>query len=144
MSRQSFKALTHDATISNELWHIRIGHLHYKALPDIQNIVCGIPSISFTKNEICKGFMLGKNIKKSFPSSDNKAQGILDLVHYDVCGSSHLPHSLVFCIMAFLLMITEENVGYISLKLKVTHLIDSNNIKPLLKSKQGNTSESLE
>jgi hypothetical protein len=48
-------------------------------------MVCGMPSISLSKNEICKGCMLGKNIKKSFPSSDNRAQGILDLVHSDVC-----------------------------------------------------------
>jgi hypothetical protein len=56
----------------------------------------------------------------------------------------HLPHSVVVCIMSFLLMITQENVGYISLKLKVTHLINSKNIKPLLKNRQGNTLESLE
>jgi hypothetical protein len=56
----------------------------------------------------------------------------------------HLPHSVVVCIMSFLLMITQENIGYIFLKLKVTHLINSKSIKPLLKSRQGNTSESLE
>jgi hypothetical protein len=56
----------------------------------------------------------------------------------------HLPHSVVVCIMPFLLMITQENVGYIFLKLKVTHLINSKSIKPLFKSRQGNTSESLE
>jgi hypothetical protein len=108
-------------------------------------MVCGMPSISLSKNEICKGCMLGTNIKKSFPSSDNRAQSILDLVHSDVCGPMSSPlSSMVVCIMSFLLMITEENVGYISLKLKVTHLINSKSIKPLLKSRRGNTSESLE
>ena len=56
----------------------------------------------------------------------------------------HLPQSVVVCIMSFLLMITPENVGSISLKRKVTHLISSKSIKPLLKSRQGYTSESLE
>jgi hypothetical protein len=56
----------------------------------------------------------------------------------------HLPHSVVVCIMSFLLMIPQEYVGSISLKRKVTHLISSNSIKPLLKSRQGNTSEPLE
>jgi hypothetical protein len=51
---------------------------------------------------------------------------------------------MVACIMSFLLMITQENVGYISLKLKVTHLINSKSIEPVLKSRQGNTSEPLE
>jgi hypothetical protein len=35
--------------------------------------------------------MLGKNINKSFPSSDNRAQGILDLVHFEVCGPMSSP-----------------------------------------------------
>jgi transposase InsO family protein len=41
--------------------------------------------------------MLGKNIKKAFPSSDSRAQGILDLVHSDVCGSMSSP-SLSGCL----------------------------------------------
>ena len=71
VSGQSVQALAHDATSSSQLWHKRLRHLHYKALPDLQNMVCGMPSISLSKIEICKGCMLGKNIKKSFPSSDN-------------------------------------------------------------------------
>jgi transposase InsO family protein len=78
--------LSHDVTSSRKLWHRRLGHLHYKYLPYLQNMVCVMPSISLIKNEICKGCMLGKNIKKAFPSSDNRAQGILDLVHSNVCG----------------------------------------------------------
>jgi hypothetical protein len=46
--------------------------------------------------------------------------------------------------MSFLLMIALENVGSSSLKRKITHLISLKNIKPLLKSRQGNTSELLE
>jgi transposase InsO family protein len=60
-------------------------------------MVCGMPSISLSKNEICKGCMLGKNIKKSFPSSDNRAHNILDMVHYDVCGPMSSP-SLSVCL----------------------------------------------
>jgi hypothetical protein len=91
VSRQSVQALSHYETRSNELWHRRLGHIDYKVLLDLQNMVCGILSISLTKNEICKGCMLGKNIKKSFLSSDNRAQGILNLVHSDVCGPMSSP-----------------------------------------------------
>ena len=49
----------------------------------------------------------------------------------------HLPHLVVVCIMSFLLMITQENVGYIFLKLKVTHLINSKSIKPLFEKQTG-------
>jgi hypothetical protein len=90
---QSVHALAHNATSSSELWHRRLGHLYYKALQDLQNMVRGVPSISLSRNEICKGCMLGENIKKAFTSNDNRAHGILDLVHSDVCGpmSSPLP-----------------------------------------------------
>jgi hypothetical protein len=60
-------------------------------------MVCGMPSISLSKNEICKGCMLGKNIKKAFPSSDNRAHSILELVHSDVCGPMSSP-SLSVCL----------------------------------------------
>ena len=30
--------------------------------------------------------MKGKNTKKTFPSSESKAKGILEIIHYDVCG----------------------------------------------------------
>jgi hypothetical protein len=64
VSGQSVHELDHDVTRSSELRHKRLGHLHYKALPYLQNMVCGMPFISLSKNEICKGCMLGKNIKK--------------------------------------------------------------------------------
>jgi hypothetical protein len=64
-------------------------------------MVCGMPSISLSKNEFCKGCMLGKNIKKAFPSSDNKSQGILDPVHYDVCGPMSSP-SFSGCLYCFI------------------------------------------
>jgi hypothetical protein len=56
----------------------------------------------------------------------------------------NFPLSVAACIMPFLLMIALENVGSISLKRKVTHLISLKNRKPLLKSRQGNTLELLE
>jgi hypothetical protein len=41
--------------------------------------------------------VLGKNIKKAFPSSDNRAHGISDLVHSYVCGLMSSP-SLSGCL----------------------------------------------
>ena len=34
---------------------------------------------------ICRGCALGKNTKGSFPKSESKSKGILDLVHSDLC-----------------------------------------------------------
>jgi hypothetical protein len=39
-----------------------------------------------THEGICKGCALGKNIKRPFPSSNNRSKEILDLIHSDVCG----------------------------------------------------------
>jgi hypothetical protein len=36
---------------------------------------------------VCKGCGQGKNIKSHFPKSDSKEEGILELIHSDVCGS---------------------------------------------------------
>jgi len=35
---------------------------------------------------VCRGCVLGKNVKSSFPSSSRRSKGILDLVHSDICG----------------------------------------------------------
>jgi hypothetical protein len=49
-------------------------------------MVEGIPEFKSTHERICKGCALGKNIKKPFPSSNNRSKEILDLIHSDVCG----------------------------------------------------------
>jgi hypothetical protein len=49
-------------------------------------MVEGIPELKSTHEGICKGCALGKNIKKPFPSSNNRSKEILDLIHLDVCG----------------------------------------------------------
>ena len=35
---------------------------------------------------VCKGCAQRKNVKKSFPISDSKAKGVIDLIHSNVCG----------------------------------------------------------
>ena len=71
------QALIHDTVETNELWHRRLAHVHYRALP-----------IAFqTKHDgVCKGCTKGKKTKKTFPSSKSKAKGILEIIHSDVCG----------------------------------------------------------
>jgi hypothetical protein len=49
-------------------------------------MVEGIPELKSTHEGICKGCALGKNIKKPFPSSNNRSKEILYLIHLDVCG----------------------------------------------------------
>ena len=47
--------------------------------------VIGATYVQENMHNHCKGCALGKNIKKSFPQSEHKSKGTLDLVHSDVC-----------------------------------------------------------
>jgi hypothetical protein len=60
--------------------------LHYRALPALGKIVTILPQLCVEHDGICRGCALGKNAKGSFPSSENRSKGILDLVHSDLCG----------------------------------------------------------
>ena len=83
---QNEEALVHDEVNPNELWHRRYAHINYQALPFLRKMVEGIPELKSTHEGICKGCALGKNIKKPFPSSNNRSKETLDLIHSDVCG----------------------------------------------------------
>ena len=52
-----------------ELWQRRFGHLNYRALPSLPDMVIGMPPIKFIHDGICKGCALGKNVKKPYSSS---------------------------------------------------------------------------
>lgn len=80
------QALFHITIDPCELWHRRFAHLHYRALPLVSKVVLGILELQAKHEGVCKGCAQGKNAKKPFPRSDNKAKGILDIIHSDVCG----------------------------------------------------------
>jgi hypothetical protein len=81
-----FQALLHDNISLCELWHYIFGHLHYRALPTLKRMFTGLSELHVEHDGICRGCALGKNAKGSFPRSDDKSKGILDIVHSDVCG----------------------------------------------------------
>jgi transposase InsO family protein len=74
-----------------ELWHRRMGHLHHRALKILGEIATGLPPCSVDSHEVCKGCTLGKYAKTSYPSRDDRAKGILELIHSDVCGPFSSP-----------------------------------------------------
>jgi hypothetical protein len=49
-------------------------------------MVEGITERQYTHEGICKGCVIGKNVKKRFSSNNNRSKEILDLIHSDVCG----------------------------------------------------------
>jgi hypothetical protein len=76
---QNIQALVHDEIncVSSELWHRRYAHLHYQAFPSLKQMVVGIPKLQSVHEGVCRGCALGKNIKKPFPSSENRSKGDL-------------------------------------------------------------------
>ena len=52
----------------------------------MSKVVIGIPKLQVNHEGVCKGCAQENNVKSPFPSSDNKAKGILDIVHSDVYG----------------------------------------------------------
>ena len=59
--------------------------MHYRALPLSRKVVEGLPEIQAKHEGVCKGCAKGKNTKKTFPSRESKAKGILEIIHSDVC-----------------------------------------------------------
>jgi hypothetical protein len=86
MQGKLVQALVHNSDNLCELWHGRMGHLHYRALSILRKIVTGLPEFKVEQQGVCRGCALGKNVKATFPSSESKYKGILDLIHSDVCG----------------------------------------------------------
>jgi hypothetical protein len=91
ISGQVVQALVHETVNPCELWHRRLGHLNYNALPSLQKMVTGMPVFSVEHDSIYKGCSLGKNTKKPYPLSNRKSNGILDLIHSDLCGPMSAP-----------------------------------------------------
>ena len=75
-----------DTTLQSELWHQRFAHLHYKALPDVRQMVTGMPEFQVEKEGVCPGCAEGKLKRGPFPSSQSKTSDILQLVHSDIFG----------------------------------------------------------
>ena len=92
MKGQPEQALVHDSVEPSELWHRRLAHVHYRALPFASKVVEGLPKIQAKHEGVCKGCAKGKNTKKTFPISGSKAKGILGIIHSNVCGPMHQVH----------------------------------------------------
>ena len=68
------QALVHDTVDPNELWHRRLAHVHYRALPIVSKVVEGLPEFQVKHDGVCKGCAKGKNTNKTFPSKESKAK----------------------------------------------------------------------
>ena len=79
LTAKLLKALVHDTIRPIELWHRRLAHLHYRALPILRKVTIGLPEFGDQHSGVCCGCALGKNDKRPFQSSSSQAK---DLGHY--------------------------------------------------------------
>jgi transposase InsO family protein len=49
-------------------------------------VVTGLPELKGDHKGVCNGCAQGKNIKNPFLKRDTKTEGVLELIHSDVCG----------------------------------------------------------
>ena len=66
--------------------------MHYRSLSLARKAVEGIPEIQTKHDNVYKGCVKGKNTKKTFPSSESKENGILEIIHFDVCDPMSSVH----------------------------------------------------
>ena len=74
-------------------WHARLGHIGTDTMKTMirRELVIGIPHINIEK-ETCGSCLLGKQARHVFrKATQYRAQGVLELIHGDLCGPITLP-----------------------------------------------------
>src|SRR5271169_588993 len=73
-----------------EIWHRRLGHLHYKAMKELPAIVIGMDPTETMKTDdddlFCEACVKGKHQRLPFYESTNHKSELLERVYSDVCG----------------------------------------------------------
>ncbi|KAJ9554596.1 hypothetical protein OSB04_018641 [Centaurea solstitialis] len=67
------------------LWHCRLGHINKKRIAQLQKDGV-LESFDLKSNDGCESCLLGKMTKSPFTGSLQRGEGLLDLIHTDVCG----------------------------------------------------------
>ena len=70
----------------NELWHMRMGHLHHGVLGFLKKTVTGVPELSTMRDDVCRWCVSGKYAKAAYHRSNNRAKSVLGLIHSNICG----------------------------------------------------------
>ena len=67
------------------LWHCRLGHVNKKRIAQLQKDGL-LESFDLRHDEVCESCLLGKMTKSPFTGTCERGEGLLDLIHTDVCG----------------------------------------------------------
>ena len=119
-----------------DLWHRRLGHLHFRALSGLQRMVKSMHSFDFVHDTVYRGCDLGNNVKNKFPSNHTRSKGILYLFHSDLCGPISSPSLIGISTLFYALMISPVRPRFTSWKRKVKPSVNSKSIKLYLRITQ--------
>ncbi|KAJ9565193.1 hypothetical protein OSB04_001159 [Centaurea solstitialis] len=73
----------------SELWHARLGHVHYKRMKDMSKMSL-IPAFDLN-GEKCKTCMLTKITRQPFAKNIDRDTKVLELIHSDLCDFHSTP-----------------------------------------------------
>jgi transposase InsO family protein len=77
------RKFSHESTTL--MWHCRLGHINEKRIKRLQNVGL-LDQFVFEPIDTCESCLMGKMTKAPFTNKGTRANGLLDLVHTDVCG----------------------------------------------------------
>ena len=60
--------------------------MHHPALSMLLYMVTWFPKFKTEHGDVCRGCALGKYTKTVFMSNDSRSAGVLDSIHFDLCG----------------------------------------------------------
>ena len=72
--------------ISRDLWHNRIGHPSSEVLSSLLKNLGVSNGSKFSEHSACDACLRAKQSRTQFFSSENKANGLSNLVHCDIWG----------------------------------------------------------
>ncbi|KAI3723297.1 hypothetical protein L2E82_34775 [Cichorium intybus] len=67
------------------LWHSRLGHISKKRIAQLQKDGV-LESFDLKSDDVCESCLLGKMTKSPFKGSFERGEGLLDIIHTNVCG----------------------------------------------------------
>ena len=73
-----------------KLWHRRLGHVSTRTFQKLasQELVRGIPKMTYLTNDVCDACVKGKQVRESFkPKKVVSSSRPGELLHIDLCGA---------------------------------------------------------
>jgi len=86
VGRSPLRTMSCDTSLQSEICHRRFAYIHYKALPNVRQMVTSMLEFKVEHEGVCLRCVEGKLTSGPFPSSNSKTTDILWLIHSDIFG----------------------------------------------------------